>query len=101
MGEAEVRGFLTHLATERHVAASTQNQALNALLFLYQKVLRQELALGEFERARRSQAGAGSAHAGGSAPGIGGIGATGRSSLDGGVAPLRCKAAGGRSCFEL
>jgi len=54
LGEAEVRGFLTHLANDRNVAASTQNQALNALLFLYQKVLRQELAwVGDFEPARR------------------------------------------------
>ncbi len=32
---ADVRDFLSHLATHRHVAASTQNQALNALVFLY------------------------------------------------------------------
>src|SRR6266853_1259182 len=35
MGEVEVSAFLTHLAADRHVAASTQNQALSALLFLY------------------------------------------------------------------
>ncbi|HEU5119159.1 MAG TPA: phage integrase N-terminal SAM-like domain-containing protein [Isosphaeraceae bacterium] len=34
MGEVEVCDFLTHLAVERKVAASTQNQALSALLFL-------------------------------------------------------------------
>ena len=39
MGEAEVQAFLTHLAAERNVSASTQNQALGALLFMYQKVL--------------------------------------------------------------
>jgi hypothetical protein len=39
MGQHEVEGFLTFLATKRHVSASTQNQALSALLFLYQKVL--------------------------------------------------------------
>lgn len=39
MGEPEISAFLTMLATERHVAASTQNQALAALLFLYQEVL--------------------------------------------------------------
>lgn len=39
MGEREVAAFLTHLATERHVAASTQNQALSALLFLYRHVV--------------------------------------------------------------
>lgn len=35
MGSAEIEAFLTHLATNEHVAASTQNQALSALLFLY------------------------------------------------------------------
>jgi len=39
MGEAEVTAYLSHLATERRVAASTQNQALSALLFLYREVL--------------------------------------------------------------
>ena len=39
MGEREVSQFLTHLATQRHVAASTQNQALSALVFLYAQVL--------------------------------------------------------------
>ena len=35
MGKPEVSGFLTHLAVARQMAASTQNQALAALLFLY------------------------------------------------------------------
>jgi site-specific recombinase XerD len=39
MGEQEISAFLTHLAVDRHVAASTQNQALCALLFLYQQEL--------------------------------------------------------------
>ena len=39
MGEAEVGEFLTYLAVERNVAASTQNQALSAILFLYKVVL--------------------------------------------------------------
>ncbi len=39
MGDVEINTFLSHLATEGHVAASTQNQALAALLFLYQDVL--------------------------------------------------------------
>jgi integron integrase len=43
MGSAEVEAFLTHLAVERNVSASTQNQALSALLFLYQQVLAQPL----------------------------------------------------------
>jgi hypothetical protein len=38
MGAAEVEAFLTHLAVGRSVAASTQNQALAALLFLYREV---------------------------------------------------------------
>ena len=43
MGAPEIRAFLTHLATERNVAASTQNQALSAILFLYREVLHQEI----------------------------------------------------------
>jgi Phage integrase, N-terminal SAM-like domain len=39
MGAAEVAAFLSHLATEQNVAASTQNQALSALLFLDRVVL--------------------------------------------------------------
>jgi integron integrase len=43
MGGPEIEAFLTHLAVEGHVSASTQNQALSALLFLYRMVLHQEL----------------------------------------------------------
>lgn len=39
MGAAEINAFLTHLAVEGHVSASTQNQAFAALLFLYRSVL--------------------------------------------------------------
>jgi integron integrase len=39
MGEKEIETFLTHLAVSKNVAASTQNQALSALLFLYREVL--------------------------------------------------------------
>jgi integron integrase len=54
MGEPEVKVFLTHLAADRLVAASTQNQALGALLFMYQKVLGRELDfLDGFDRAQR------------------------------------------------
>jgi integron integrase len=42
MGAAEINAFLTHLAVEGRVSASTQNQAFAALLFLYQKVLEVE-----------------------------------------------------------
>jgi hypothetical protein len=38
LGAAEVAGFLSHLATDRKVAAATQNQALNALVFVYAEV---------------------------------------------------------------
>jgi len=43
MGSAEVEAFLTHLAVKKQVSASTQNQALAALLFLYNHVLHQDL----------------------------------------------------------
>jgi len=43
MGAPEIRAFLTYLATQRNVAASTQNQALSAILFLYREVLHQEI----------------------------------------------------------
>ena len=43
MGAVEVEAFLSHLAVERSVAASTQNQAKSALLFLYKEVLQIEL----------------------------------------------------------
>lgn len=43
MGKDEVEAFLTHLAVDKDVAASTQNQALSALLFLYRDVLNQPL----------------------------------------------------------
>ncbi len=43
MVPAEVEAFLTHLATERNVSASTHNQALSALLFLYREVLNMDL----------------------------------------------------------
>jgi len=43
LGSAEIEMFLSHLAVDRTVAASTQNQALSALLFLYREVLKVEL----------------------------------------------------------
>jgi integron integrase len=43
LGAADLEKFLTHLATHSHVAASTQNQALSALLFMYREVLKIEL----------------------------------------------------------
>jgi len=43
MGATEIQVFLAHLASERRVAASTQNQALSAILFLYREVLHKEI----------------------------------------------------------
>ncbi len=54
MGVGEVHEFLTYLAVERQVAVATQNQALNALVFLYGEVLHQPLGqLEVFERPQR------------------------------------------------
>ena len=54
MGAAEVSRFLTALAVDRKVAASTQNQAMNALVFLYRVVLEHDLPwLDDVVRARR------------------------------------------------
>ena len=47
MGEKEIAQFLSSLASELHVSASTQNQALNAILFLYRNVLRKEIGYVE------------------------------------------------------
>ena len=56
MGAPEVARFLTSLATDSRVAASTQNQALNALLFLYRVVLEVDLPwLDDVVRARRPE----------------------------------------------
>ena len=56
MSAAEVTAFLTDLAVRRNVAASTQNQALHAILFLYRNVLKIKLPwLDEVQRAKRPQ----------------------------------------------
>ena len=56
MGELEVTAFLSSLATHRRVSASTQNQALAALLFLYQRVLDRDLAwMDHIVRAKRPE----------------------------------------------
>jgi site-specific recombinase XerD len=55
MGQPEINAFLTHLALQENVSASTQNQALAALLFLYRHVLPRETVNVEgVIRARRS-----------------------------------------------
>jgi integron integrase len=54
MGEPEINAFLTHLAVKEKVSASTQNQALSALLFVYRHLLGREMGdLGEVIRARK------------------------------------------------
>ena len=54
MGGCEINAFLTHLAVERNVSASTQSQALSAILFLYRNVLDEELVwLDDVVRARK------------------------------------------------
>jgi len=53
MGNAEIAAFLTDLAVKRKVAASTQNQALSALLYLYREVLHQEVGSVDAVRARK------------------------------------------------
>lgn len=53
MSAREITSFLTHLAVERHVAAATQNQALNAILFLYKHVL--EIELPQIEGVTRAK----------------------------------------------
>ncbi len=54
MGDKEVSEFLSHLAMNKNVAASTQNQALNAIVFLYKHVLDRPLGdFSQFDRAKR------------------------------------------------
>ena len=54
MGKTEVEDFLTHLAVDCHVSASTQNQAFSALLFLYRHVLKRDFGwLEDVVRAKR------------------------------------------------
>lgn len=56
MGGAEIHHFLSDLAINRKVAASTQNQALNAIVFLYRKVIKKDVEdFGDFPRARRGK----------------------------------------------
>lgn len=56
MGAPEIHAFLSHLALNENVAASTQNQALNALVFLYRKVLKKEVGdFSDFPRAKRGK----------------------------------------------
>src|SRR5438552_11705372 len=54
MGESEIREFISHLAVNQNVSASTQTVALSALLFLYRDVLKQKLPyVSNIERAHK------------------------------------------------
>ena len=54
MGELEIRNFLLYLVQKKYVSSSTQNQALNALNFLYKDVLHKKLgSFGDIEHAHR------------------------------------------------
>jgi len=54
LGSEEIKNFINDLAVERHVASSTQNQALNAILYLYKKILNKEIGyIDEINRAKR------------------------------------------------
>ena len=53
MSALDVQKFLNYLAVEQNVSASTQNQALNAIVFLYKQVLKKELGLVDAIRARK------------------------------------------------
>ncbi len=56
MSAPEIHAFLSHLALNQGVAASTQNQALNAIVFLYRKVVKKEVGdFSDFPRARRGK----------------------------------------------
>jgi len=56
MGRSEITAFLTHLAVKDKISASTQNQALNAIAFLYRQVLKREMGeLDEMVRAKRPE----------------------------------------------
>lgn len=54
-GAEEVKAYLTHLATNRHVSSNTQKIALNALVFMYHKVLQQQLGQMDFSLATKQR----------------------------------------------
>ena len=53
MGEKEIRDYLNYLSLSQNVSYSTQNQALNAIIFLYKNVIKKELGDLNFEKAKR------------------------------------------------
>lgn len=94
LGAAEVTAFLTHLASAGRVSASTQNQALNAVVFLYAEVLHQPPGeLGGFRPGAASAAGAGSVKPGGGPAGA-------RAKVDGGRCRTRCDTLLRRTCWK-
>lgn len=55
LGETQIVAFLEYLALQRNVSPSTQKTALNALMYLYRRILgREQIRIGEFSRAVRS-----------------------------------------------
>jgi integron integrase len=56
MGALQINQYLTYLAVKKNVAAATQNQALNAIVFMYKHLLFKEVnQIGDYVRAKRSQ----------------------------------------------
>ncbi len=56
MGEEEIKKFINYLAVERHVSASTQNQALNGILYLYKNILKKEIGwINDIKYAQRKR----------------------------------------------
>ena len=56
MGAPELNRFLSHLATKLQLSASSQNQALNALVFMYKEVVQKDIGdIGQFDRAKRPE----------------------------------------------
>ena len=54
MGEAEIRAFINNLSTNHHVSSSTQNQALQGILFLYKNILEKDVGwINEIKRSAR------------------------------------------------
>jgi Phage integrase, N-terminal SAM-like domain len=66
MAEAEISQFISGLATDGHVSASTQNQAFNAILFLYKEVLSKKITYRRCRSCETAAAAAGCTHETGS-----------------------------------
>jgi len=55
MGKVEIEQFLTHLAVDRNVSPTTQNQAFNAILFLYKEILNKSMQDENIQALRAQQ----------------------------------------------